>query len=547
MKRIKYINESENNIVVKIIGDHIANMIDNSDDYLTSDINTKNMSVNVLINKLRTEERIEGVDYLILSIGANDYFSTTNNVAYLCDLIIDIYPKAEYYIIEGFLGFDDIIDFTEEDYIELEKQRFEFYSEFSKNGFDVIETDELVSQETLEDSSTEILKIKNKISLLTIGDVNMFGGNPSLIKTKQIESNNDSISDSDDETDFDTIYEFLDRFEKIVKSKNVYSIKGNSSYNPNVHQIEMALRFLLPNYVGLFKSDGVFDEETEEAIRTYQTANGTEPTGVADTETIEELFYDLKIEGFSDNDIGRFIHDLGGGDSKPKIYLNGKVDISNVGLSGEQSRNVKIMIDYMNSEGITNPYTQIGILSVIGKESGYIPQNEICYDGTSDARIKKVFGFCRTNDIKIKKDWSIKYGTDVTITDLKYDCEDFFDAVYGKQATTCLGWSTGNDNTGDGYKYRGRGFNGITFKSLYKKYGDIIGVDLLSDPDKLNNPDIAAKAAVAFFTSGNPVPEFDNKQDATNYFVNKNAGGTSKWKESFENANAWMSKYEVIP
>lgn len=547
MKRIKYINESENNIVVKIIGDHIANMIDNSDDYLTSDINTKNMSVNVLINKLRTEERKEEVDYLILSIGANDYFSSTNNVSYLCDLIIDIYPKAEYYIIEGFLGFDDIIDFTEEDYIELEKQRFEFYSEFSKNGFDVIETDELVSQETLEDSSTEILKIKNQISLLTIGDVNMFGGKSSLIKTKQIASNNDSISDSDDETDFDTIYEFLDRFEKIVKSKNIYSIKGNSSYNPNVHQIEMALRFLLPNYVGLFKSDGVFDEETEEAIRTYQTANGTEPTGVADTETIEELFYDLKIEGFSDNDIGRFIHDLGVGDSKPKIYLNGKVDISNAGLSGEQLRNVKIMIDYMNSEGITNPYTQIGILSVIGKESGYIPQNEICYDGTSDARIKKVFGFCRTNDIKIKKDWLTKYGKEVTITDLKYECEDFFDAMYGKQATTCLGWSTGNDNTGDGYKYRGRGFNGITFKSLYKKYGDIIGVDLLSDPDKLNNPDIAAKAAVAFFTSGNPVPEFDNKQDATNYFVNKNAGGTSKWKESFENANAWMSKYEVIP
>jgi len=237
MKKIKYINESENNIVVKIIGDHIANMIDNSDDYLTSDINTKNMSVNVLINKLRTEERKEDVDYLILSIGANDYFSSTNNVSYLCDLIIDIYPKAEYYIIEGFLGFDDIIDFTEEDYIELEKQRFGFYSEFSKNGFDVIETEELVSEETLEDNSTEILKIKNEISLLTIGDVNMFGDEKPLIKTKQITSNNNSINDSDDETDFDTIYEFIDRFEKIVKSKNVYSIMGNSSYNPNVHQI----------------------------------------------------------------------------------------------------------------------------------------------------------------------------------------------------------------------------------------------------------------------------------------------------------------------
>jgi peptidoglycan hydrolase-like protein with peptidoglycan-binding domain len=551
MKKIKYINESENNIVVKIIGDHIANMIDNSDDYLTSDIHSKNMSVKSLINKLRTEERIEGVDYIILSIGANDYFSSTNNVAYLCDLIIDIYPKAEYYIIEGFLGFDDIIDFTEEDYIELEKQRFNFYSEFSKNGFDVIETDELVSQETLEDSSTEILKIKNKISLLTIGDVNMFDINQND-ENDDFSSNVKVMNNSDDETDFDTIYEFLDRFYKIVKSKKIYSINNNSSsYNPNVHQIEIAIKFLLSGNIFNFRNDGVFDNQTENAIKKYQQINGLDVTGIADIDTIEDIFYDLKVFGFDDDDLGNFLNDENyNGETftdKKEIYLNGKVDTSNAGLSGEQLKNVNIMIDYMYKEGITNPYTQIGILSVIGKESGYIPQNEICYDGTSDARIKEVFGFCRTNDIKIKKDWSIKYGTDVTITDLKYDCEDFFDAVYGKQATTCLGWSTGNDNTGDGYKYRGRGFNGITFKSLYKKYGDIIGVDLLSDPDKLNNPDIAAKAAVAFFTSGNPVPEFDNKQDATNYFVNKNAGGTSKWKESFENANAWMSKYEVIP
>lgn len=536
MKRIKYINESENNVVVKIIGDHIANMIDNSDDYLTSDIHSKNMSVNELVNKLRTEERKEDVDYLILSIGANDYFSSTNNVTYLCDLIMDTYPNAEYYIIEGFLSIDDIIDFTEEDYIELEKQRFGFYSEFSKNGFDVIETEELVSEETLEDNSTEILKIKNEISLLTIGDVNVFGNENPLIKTKQLLSNNNNINNSDDETDFDTIYEFLDRFEKIVKSKNVYNMKSDSSYNPNVHQIEMALRFLLPNYVGSFKSDGVFDEETEEAIKTFQMTNGIDPTGVADTETIEEIFYDLKIEGFSDNDIGRFINDLGGGTSKPKVYLDGKVDTSNAGLSGEQLKNVKIMIDYMNSEGITNPYAQIGVLSVIGKESGYIPQNEVCYDYTSNSRIREIFGNCRLK----------KYDDD-QLTQLKNDCEKFFDAVYGVDATKCLGWSTGNTMKGDGYKYRGRGFNGITFKSLYIKYGGIIGVDLVSNPDKLNEPEVAAKAAVAFFTEGKPVPEFDNKQEATDYFVNKNAGGSTTWSESFENAHSWMTKYEVIP
>lgn len=540
MKRIKYINESENNIVVKIIGDHIANMIDNSDDYLTSDIHSKNMSVNVLIDKLRTEERKEDVDYLILSIGANDYFSSTNNVSYLCDLIIDIYPKAEYYIIEGFLGVDDIIDFTEKDYIELEKQRFEFYSEFSKNGFDVIETDELVSQETLEDSSTEILKIKNEISLLTIGDVNMFDINKND-KNNNSSSNVKVMNNSDDETDFDTIYEFLDRFDKIVKSKNIYSINNNSSsYNPNVHQIEIAIKFLLSGNIFNFRNDGVFDNQTENAVKKYQQVNGLDVTGVADINTIEDIFYDLKVFGFDDDDLGNFLNDENyNGETftdKKEIYLNGKVDTSNVGLSGEQLKNVNIMIDYMYSEGITNPYTQIGILSVIGKESGYIPQDEISYKKTSNARILEVFGECRLG----------KY-TPSELDNLKKDNVGFFDAVYGPEAAKCFSWETGNTTKGDGYKFRGRGFNGITFKSLYIKYGGIIGVDLVSNPDKLNDPEIAAKAAVAFFTSGNSIPEFDNKQDATNYFVNKNAGGVSKWKESFENANAWMSKYEVIP
>ena len=41
----------------------------------------------------------------------------------------------------------------------------------------------------------------------------------------------------------------------------------------------------------------------------------------------------------------------------------------------------------------------------------------------------------------------------------------------------------GNRNTGDGWRYRGRGYLGLTGKANYKAFGDFIGVDLVKDPD----------------------------------------------------------------
>ncbi len=49
----------------------------------------------------------------------------------------------------------------------------------------------------------------------------------------------------------------------------------------------------------------------------------------------------------------------------------------------------------------------------------------------------------------------------------------------------------GNTAEGDGYKYRGRGFIQITWKNNYKKLGDVLGYDLVSDPDKALHPVIA--------------------------------------------------------
>jgi predicted chitinase len=120
------------------------------------------------------------------------------------------------------------------------------------------------------------------------------------------------------------------------------------------------------------------------------------------------------------------------------------------------------------------------------------------------------------------------------LNDLKADCEKFFDAVYGKESNRS--WDTGNDNVGDGYKYRGRGFNQITFKSTYQKYGDMIGEDLVGNPDRLNDVNVASQAAIAFLTKGksaSSIPEFTNIDDAVRYFVNVNAGGAGSSEKSW--------------
>lgn len=57
----------------------------------------------------------------------------------------------------------------------------------------------------------------------------------------------------------------------------------------------------------------------------------------------------------------------------------------------------------------------------------------------------------------------------------------------------------GNTEEGDGYKYRGRGYIQLTGRYNYKKYGDMIGVDLINNPDLAAEPEIAEKLAVAYY------------------------------------------------
>lgn len=199
--------------------------------------------------------------------------------------------------------------------------------------------------------------------------------------------------------------------------------------------------------------------------------------------------------------------------------------------SGEKAKNIDLLVNEIRANGITNKYTIVGILSTIGKESGFIPKNEIPYTNTDNSRIRKIFGS------------RVKGLSDTELNSLKSNPTKFWDRVYGPDDPTGKSQKYGNTNPGDGAKYLGRGFNGITFKSGYEKYGKAVGLDLVSNPNQLNDPKIAAKAAVAFLlnglkTKGLDPNSFTNKKDAIHTFVQINAGAGSNIEGSETLANA---------
>lgn len=61
----------------------------------------------------------------------------------------------------------------------------------------------------------------------------------------------------------------------------------------------------------------------------------------------------------------------------------------------------------------------------------------------------------------------------------------------------------GNEESGDGWKYRGRGFIQLTGKDNYKRLSDATGVDYVGNPNQLLNEADAMIAAIWFWNSRN--------------------------------------------
>lgn len=153
-------------------------------------------------------------------------------------------------------------------------------------------------------------------------------------------------------------------------------------------------------------------------------------------------------------------------------------------LSNTQIKNLDLLLNEFVKAGITNKNFLTAIASLVHKESGIMPQSEVDYSNTANSWIRQVFRGYQ----------SIQNLTDDQLTKLKKNPEAFFNLLYGGRY--------GNSPT-EGYKYRGRGYNGHTFKSQYIALSKKFGIDYVNNPDLLNLPENAAKGTLWYFTDNN--------------------------------------------
>ena len=105
------------------------------------------------------------------------------------------------------------------------------------------------------------------------------------------------------------------------------------------------------------------------------------------------------------------------------------------------------------------------------------------------------------------------------------------------EASTSIGKALGNTQTGDGPRFRGRGYVQLTGRDNYTKIGAQISVNLVADPNRANDPEVAGKILAQFLKNkeGRIRKALANNdlQDARRA-VNGGSHGFNRFKDAYD-------------
>jgi predicted chitinase len=197
------------------------------------------------------------------------------------------------------------------------------------------------------------------------------------------------------------------------------------------------------------------------------------------------------------------------GDGKTDTLTSSGAPASNrkVPTEAEKQENIKILNDTLIKNGFTDQNVRAAIIGIIGNETQWSPSMEESYYRTGFPRMKQMFSSRVAGHEEEIESWK-------KMSQADFD-KNFWELVYGHQ--TKVGASLGNTTPGDASKYRGGGFNGITGKGGYQKMQnlydsykasnpdsvkDLPNIDIISNPEQINDPKIAAQICAMYFLSG---------------------------------------------
>jgi predicted chitinase len=167
--------------------------------------------------------------------------------------------------------------------------------------------------------------------------------------------------------------------------------------------------------------------------------------------------------------------------------------------------NEKIVLNQLKKDGYTDE-AAAAVMGIVGGESDFQHMEIDSFITTSNSRLKLIF--------------PTKLGklSDSELNKIKESDKKFFDYIYGGM------YGNAKD---EGYKYRDRGFNGITFKANYEAAQSCTGIGFVSDPDLMLIPENAAKALSCYFKS---LKDSDDIESAIRDAYVLNAGPGNSWE-----------------
>ena len=132
--------------------------------------------------------------------------------------------------------------------------------------------------------------------------------------------------------------------------------------------------------------------------------------------------------------------------------------------------------------GITSPYAVAALLGIAGGECRWKLVEE-GFNYSAD-RLLQVFPSVFKGDKALAQQYAGNPNNSLP------------EFLYGYQ--TAKGKGLGNTQPGDGGNFIGRGYIQLTGRANYKRYGDMVGQDLINNPKLLSDPTIAAEVSVKY-------------------------------------------------
>jgi len=235
-------------------------------------------------------------------------------------------------------------------------------------------------------------------------------------------------------------------------------------------------------------ADGSFGPGTEKLVKEWQSANGLTADGIVGDGTWSKMFSSTQPVQVVKEDV--------------VIPTSSEFKLQN--LKGHVPDAVIAQIpDTAKKFNITNPLRLAHFLAQCGHESGGFKAVSENLNYSADG-LKKIFG---------------KYFPGNLNESYAKQPEKIASRVYGGRM------GNGDESTGEGFKFRGRGYIQLTGKQNYTNFAKFIGEDTVSNPDL-----VATKyplASAAFFFDSNKLWSICDKgaDEATVTAVTKRVNG----------------------